>query len=65
MKSDLPLPALDLLQRYTTEEACRYLRVSRATLYIDIAAGVIATIKDRKRRFVPGSEIVRRSSLAA
>jgi excisionase family DNA binding protein len=63
MTRNVPLPPLDLMQRYTTDEAARYLRISRATLYNDIAAGLIATIKDRKRRFVPGSEIARRSAL--
>lgn len=60
---DSPLPPLDPLQRYTVPEAARYWRVSRAKLYNDIAAGLIATIKDGKRRFVPGSEIARRSSV--
>ncbi len=64
MKKIPPLPPLDLLQRYDLEEAARYLRISRATLYNDIAAGLIATIKDRKRRFVPGAEIARRSATA-
>jgi excisionase family DNA binding protein len=61
----IPLPPLDVLQRYTINEAAGYLRISRATLYTDIAAGLIATIKDRKRRLVPGSEIARRSTIAA
>jgi excisionase family DNA binding protein len=55
------LPPLDPLQRYTTVEAARYLRISRASLYNDIAEGLITTIKDRSRRLVPGTEIVRRS----
>jgi hypothetical protein len=59
-----PLAPLDLLQRYDLDEAARYLRISRATLYNDIAAGLIVTIKDRKRRFVPGAEIARRSAMA-
>lgn len=58
------LAPLDPLQRYTIDEAMAYLRISRATLYADIAAGLIGTIKDRGRRFVPGSEIARRSSLS-
>ncbi len=65
-KSNAPsLAPLDPLRRYPIEIAAEYLGISRATLYHDIAAGVIATIKDRKRRFVPGSEIVRRSSVQA
>jgi excisionase family DNA binding protein len=57
-----PLPPLDPLQRYTIDETARYLRISRATIYADISAGLITTIKDRKRRFVPGAEIQRRSA---
>ncbi len=59
-----PLAPLDPLRRYSIDESARYLGISRATLYHDIAEGLILTIKDRKRRFVPGSEIVRRSQVA-
>jgi len=55
------LPPLDQAQRYTIDEAIAYLRSSRKTLYNDIAAGLLATIKEGKRRYVPGSEIARRS----
>jgi excisionase family DNA binding protein len=58
-----PLAPLDTQQRYDLDEAARYLRISRSTLYNDIAAGLIATIKDRKRRFIPGAEIARRSTV--
>lgn len=64
-ETDAALPPLDEQQRYTIPEAAKYLRVSRATIYNDIAAGLLATIKDRKRRFVPGSEIARRSRVSA
>jgi hypothetical protein len=58
-----PLGPLDPLRRYTVEDAMRFLGISRFTLYADIREGRIQTIKDRSRRFVPGSEIVRRSSV--
>jgi excisionase family DNA binding protein len=58
-----PLAPLDPLQRYSVDEATRYLRVSRPTLYEQIHSGQIATIKDGKRRYIPGSELVRKSSL--
>jgi hypothetical protein len=58
-----PLAPLDPLQRYTLNEALRYLRMSRPTLYDRIRAGDIITIRDGGRRYVPGSEIVRRSTL--
>jgi excisionase family DNA binding protein len=55
------LAPLDPLQRYTVEEAIRYLRTSRQSIYNLIDAGRIATINQGKRRFVPGSEIARLS----
>ena len=59
------LPALDPLRRYPVDIAAEYLGISRATLYEDIKAGLIHTIRDRKRRFIPAAEIIRRSSLPA
>ena len=60
-----PLPPLDERQRYTVDEAIRYLRSSRATIYRDIARGRLLTITEGARRYIPGSEIIRRSSVAA
>jgi hypothetical protein len=57
------LSPLDQAQRYSIEETILYLRTSRKTLYNDIAAGLLATIKEGKRRYVSGSEIARRSML--
>jgi excisionase family DNA binding protein len=57
------LPPLDPLQRYTVEEAVRYLRTSRPSLYGLIHAGEITTIQEGRRRYVPGSEIARRSAV--
>jgi hypothetical protein len=63
-KQDLaPLPPVDAGQRYTITEAIRYLKTSRFTIYGDIAEGRLVTIKEGKRRFVPGSEIIRRCSV--
>ena len=62
---NVPLPPLDERQRYSIEEAIRYLRSSRLSIYRDIAAGRLITIKEGKRRFVPGSEIARRSAVPA
>jgi excisionase family DNA binding protein len=50
-----PLPPIDSAQRYSIEEAIRYLRISRFTIYERIATGKIATIKEGRRRFCPGS----------
>jgi excisionase family DNA binding protein len=61
MKSRPTLPPLDSAQRYSIDEAIAYLRSSRKTIYDDISEGRLATIKEGKRRFVPGSEIARRS----
>lgn len=65
MKSRPALQPLDLAQRYSIEEAIAYLRSSRKTLFDDIKAGRLATIQEGKRRFVPGTEIARRSRVAA
>jgi len=60
-----PLPPLDTAQRYTIPEAKRYLRTSHQTIYNLIAKGELGTITEGRRRFVPGSEIARRSALPA
>jgi excisionase family DNA binding protein len=65
MKSRPVLPALDSAQRYSVEEAIAYLRSSRKTVFDDIREGRLASIKEGKRRFIPGSEIARRSRLPA
>jgi hypothetical protein len=58
------LPPIDGNRRYTLEIANRYLGQSRAKTYKDINAGTLRVIKDGKRVYVPGSEIIRRSTLA-
>ncbi len=55
------LPALNPAQRYSIDEAIIYLRLSRKTVFDDIREGRLATIQEGRRRFVPGSEIARRS----
>jgi excisionase family DNA binding protein len=55
------LPPIDPQQRYSTDEAAAYLRISRARLYEHIASGYVRTFMDGRRRFVPGTEIVTRS----
>lgn len=60
-----PLPPLDPLQRYSIEEALRYLRLSRKSLYREIAAGNLKTFEEQRRRFVPGTELQRLSMLPA
>ena len=63
MKTRPALPPLDPAQRYSIEESILYLRSSRKNVFDDIREGRLATIKEGKRRFVPGSEIARRSKL--
>jgi excisionase family DNA binding protein len=58
----ISLPPLDPRQRYTVEESCRYLRTSRTTLYEQINTGLLKTIKQGRRRYVPGAELVRCSA---
>jgi hypothetical protein len=57
------LPPLDPLRRYTLDQALAYLGYSRWSLYADLNAGRIRTVTAGKRRFIPGSEIVRVSAL--
>lgn len=59
------LPPLDLNQRYTIDEACAYLRISRAYLYQQIKNGSLPTVEDGSRRFVHGQVIAERSRAAA
>ena len=63
--SHLPLPPLDVNQRYTVPEATAYLRQSRAKTYTDIRDGKLPIIKDGSRTYVPGKAIAARSSLEA
>lgn len=59
------LPPLDPQQRYEIPEASAYLRQSRSKTYDDIAAGTLRVIKDGARVYVPGTEIIARSTLPA
>ena len=60
-----PLLPLDANQRYTIPESAQYLRVSRAYVYQLLARGELLSITDGKRRYIPGSQIIRRSTLPA
>lgn len=71
-KAAAPKPALrvrphlapvDVAQRYEILEAAAYLRISRAKLYQLISSGEVRTLHEGSRHYVPGSEIVRRSTL--
>lgn len=55
------LPPLDAAQRYTIDEACTYLRTSRARLYAKVRAGELRVIKDGRRSYVPGTELISQS----
>ena len=57
------LQPLDERQRYTIPESASYLRVCRAYVYRLIQRGELLSITDGARRFIPGSEIARRSRL--
>lgn len=61
-KQSPPLPPLDVLQRYSIEETCRYLRTSRETLYKSIRTGEVPIIKEGRRTYVSGRVIAARSS---
>jgi excisionase family DNA binding protein len=53
------------IERYTIDEACAYLRCSPAKIFPQIADGTIRVIREGRRTYVPGSEIVRLSTLSA
>lgn len=61
MNIDSPLPPLDANQRYTYAEASAYLRQSRSKTFADVKNGTLRIIKDGRRTYVPGYEIIRRS----
>jgi hypothetical protein len=62
----LPPPAVvDTNQRYSLPEACAVLRQSPAQIYRDIAADRLHVIREGRRTYVHGSELVRRASVAA
>lgn len=56
-------PPIDPQQRYTILEGIAYLRSSRKTFYDDVKAGRIKLIKDGRRSYVHGTELIRRSAL--
>lgn len=65
MSESRMLAPLDAAQRYSIAEACQYLRASRDNVYRKIRRGELRTLRDGRRRYVPGSEIARVSTLAA
>ena len=59
--SIVPLPQIDVNQRYTIDEASAYLRQSREKTYRDIRDGKISAISDG-RKYVTGDELIRRAT---
>jgi len=59
------LPPLDENQRYSVPESSAYLRTCRAKIYQKIKSGELRIIKDGARTLIPGSEIIRLSTLSA
>lgn len=59
-----PPATIDSNMRYSLAETCAILRQSPAKTYTDIAAGNLKVIRDGRRTYVPGSELIRRSTLA-
>jgi hypothetical protein len=64
------LGALDANRRYTIAQTLLYLGTSRATLYKFIKAPkddprALAVIKDGRRSYVYGRELIRRSAVGA
>lgn len=63
VKRPPPLPLLDEKQRYAIPEAAALLRISRAQVYRLINAKSLTPLHDGARIFIPGSEIIARSTL--
>jgi hypothetical protein len=62
----VPSPGpIDTNRRYPIKVANELLSQSNSKTYEDIAAGRLKIIKDGKRTYIPGSEIVRRSTVVA
>jgi excisionase family DNA binding protein len=57
------LPPLDANQRYTIDEAAAFLRISRVHLYANVKAGKLRLLKDGRRSFIPGAQIVAASQV--
>lgn len=60
-----PPGVVDPNQRYTVPESSATLRQSVAKTYLDIKNGRLRVIKDGTRTYVPGVELIRRSTLPA
>jgi hypothetical protein len=58
-----PDKPVDPNQRYDLSEAIPYLRLAKSTVWKKINCGELQIIRDSGRVFVPGSEIVRLSTL--
>jgi hypothetical protein len=61
----VPRPSvIDPNQRYTLAETHAVLGQSHVKTFRDIKRGVLQTIKDGRRRYVLGSELIRRCRLS-
>jgi helix-turn-helix protein len=56
---------IDVNQRYSLVESSATLRQSEATTYNQIRSGKLRVIRDGGRTYIPGSELVRLSTLPA
>lgn len=63
MPSPTSLPPIDPNQRYAISEAAAYLRICRPYVYKLINTKKLRTLRDGRRRYVPGSELIRHSTL--
>jgi excisionase family DNA binding protein len=60
--SELALAPVDPGQRYKVDEAARYLRCGRATVYAKFRAGTLRRIVDGGRVYVPGADLIKQAS---
>jgi hypothetical protein len=62
-RTEASLPAFDERLRYRVEIAAKFLDQSRATTWKQIRDGQLRVIREGQRVFIPGTEIVRRSTI--
>jgi hypothetical protein len=56
------LPPVDPNQRYTIKETAALLRMGVSSVYTAIGDGSIRSFKDGNSNFIPGTEIIRKST---
>lgn len=59
------LPPLDAFRRYPIDDSAEYLGCSRVHLYKKVKAGELRIIKDGRRSYIPGADLIAASTAGA